>query len=60
VTAPKTAYGTQRSANRANDGNPDWSPDGNRIALSRSGRDRLAEVFVMDADGKNRRRLTHG
>lgn len=37
--------------------NPDWSPDGTRIAFDathRSNRD----IYVVDADGTNRRRLT--
>lgn len=33
--------------------NPDWSPDGKRIAFDRNG-----EIYVMDPDGSNLRRLT--
>ena len=53
----------------ANDGGPAWSPAGDRIAFI-SDRDRLGrclfhdcvghatEIYVMDADGENERRLT--
>jgi TolB protein len=39
---------------------PDWSPDGQQIAFSRHlpTADGNAEIFVMDADGTNKRRLT--
>lgn len=36
---------------------PQWSPDGRRLVVQRSLDDRRA-VFVIDADGKNPRRLT--
>jgi TolB protein len=36
---------------------PAWSPDGRRIAFV-STRDRDPEIYVMDADGSNARRLT--
>jgi TolB protein len=42
---------------RAWDGRPAWSPDGKRIAWP-SAREGKAAIFVMDADGKNPRRLT--
>ena len=43
---------------------PAWSPDGTKIAFTReiaqSGSEPLdAEIYVMDADGSNLRRLTH-
>jgi pimeloyl-ACP methyl ester carboxylesterase len=35
-----------------------WSPDGKRIALS-STRDGNGEIYVIDADGRNERRITN-
>ena len=44
----------------AHDGEPDWSPDGTKIAFV-SGRDGSpSQIHVMDADGKNPIRLTDG
>jgi Tol biopolymer transport system component len=43
--------------NSCADDEPDWSPDGTRIAWS-SDREGDFEVFVMDADGGNVERLT--
>jgi TolB protein len=37
---------------------PSWSPDGRRIAFHRYVRGRNSEIFVVDADGRNERRLT--
>lgn len=42
---------------QSNDGDPAWSPDGRQIAFS-SDRDGNREIYVMDADGANVRRLT--
>lgn len=39
------------------DGSPSWSPDGRRIAFY-SERDGNAEIYVMNADGSDVRRLT--
>jgi Tol biopolymer transport system component len=40
---------------------PSWSPDGSRIAfVSRSVPDGNDEVYVMNADGRNRVRITNG
>ena len=40
-----------------------WSPDGKRLAFARTARGRhgslLNDLFIVDADGKNLRRLTH-
>ena len=43
---------------------PDWSPDGSRIAFTstrgdRARGDRSHEIYVMDTDGNNQRRLTY-
>jgi Tol biopolymer transport system component len=37
---------------------PSWSPDGRRIAFHRYVRGRNSEIVVVDADGRNERRLT--
>jgi TolB protein len=44
---------------RAYDAEPAWSPDGEWIAFS-SDRDGVLQVYVMDASGRNLRRLTNG
>jgi TolB protein len=41
-----------------NDYRPVWSPDGEKIAFT-SDRELRYDVYVMDADGTNLRRLTH-
>lgn len=43
----------------ANEWGPVWSPDGRRIAYS-SDEDGVPQIFVMDADGSNPRRLSDG
>ncbi|MBX3057565.1 MAG: PD40 domain-containing protein [Anaerolineae bacterium] len=43
--------------NEADDGNPQWSPDGTRI-LFESYRDGQGEIYVMNADGSGQTRLT--
>lgn len=41
-------------------GSPSWSPDGKRIAVTRSvGPTRQSEIYSIAADGSDRRRLTH-
>ena len=39
---------------------PAWSPDGKRIAFTCKTKDHDFEVYVCDADGSNRKRLTTG
>lgn len=39
---------------------PAWSPDGRRLAFSRSDSDGSADIYVMNADGSNVVRRTHG
>jgi dipeptidyl aminopeptidase/acylaminoacyl peptidase len=52
-----TGGGVSDTDVEAVDQNPSWSPDGRRIAFD-STRDGQLEVYVMDADGSNQRRLT--
>jgi Tol biopolymer transport system component len=47
--------GNQRLTYFRDAGSPRWSPTGNRIAFERPG-----EVWVMNGDGSERRRLTEG
>ncbi|MFZ2095417.1 MAG: hypothetical protein WAV05_02150 [Anaerolineales bacterium] len=42
----------------ANDWEPSWSPDGRYIAFA-SQRDGNPEIYIMNADGTDQRRLTH-
>ncbi len=42
----------------ADDLDPSWSPDGERIAFV-SDRDGHREIYVMDADGKNQKNLSN-
>ncbi len=44
----------------ANDSQPDWSPDGTKIAFVSSRDGGRTQIYVMDADGKNPIRLTDG
>ena len=39
---------------------PDWSPDGTKIAFVSTRNDRVHQIYVMDSDGKNQTRLTDG
>ena len=42
------------------DRDPDWSPDGTKIAFVSSRNGGVYQIYVMDADGKNQIRLTDG
>ena len=42
------------------DRDPDWSPDGTKIAFISNRNDDVYQVYVMDADGSNQIRLTDG
>ena len=39
---------------------PDWSPDGTKIAFVSNRNDSVYQIYVMDADGMNQIRLTDG
>jgi hypothetical protein len=43
-----------------NDHDPAWSPDGTRIAFTRSTPSGPSEIYVVDSDGSNLERLTRG
>jgi Tol biopolymer transport system component len=47
----------QLTNNTAEDGEPDWSPDGSRIVFE-SNRDGNFEIYIMDIAGNNQQRLT--
>ena len=42
------------------DEDPDWSPDGTKIAFVSNRNDAADQIYVMDSDGKNQTRLTEG
>jgi Tol biopolymer transport system component len=47
-----TGTGLVRLSDGPNDGDPAWSPDGQRIAFTRTHGD-TSDIYVMDADGSN-------
>lgn len=51
------AWNYDEQPSTARDGSPSWSPDGSRIVFY-SEREGNAEIYVMDADGGNQKRLT--
>lgn len=51
--------GRALTSNSTYDGEPDWSPDGNRIAFE-SERTGQRQIFVMNADGSAVEQLTEG
>jgi Tol biopolymer transport system component len=58
---PGTGKSTQVTFGEGFDGNPGWSPDHKRIIFSsdRDGERNVDNLYVMDADGRNARRLTN-
>jgi TolB protein len=54
---------TARISNTSDEAVPAWSPDGTQIAFASSLHEydeTTYEIFVIDADGRNLKRLTHG
>ena len=48
---------TRLTTNTSEDTQPDWSPDGTKIAFT-SSRDGATEIYLMNADGTGQTRLT--
>ena len=44
--------------NPANDTDPDWSPDGTKIAFASAQRNGKRQIYVMNADGSHLKKLT--
>ena len=48
------------SSHPVDDMEPDWSPDGTKIAFVSDRNDDADQIYIMDSDGKNQTRLTDG
>ena len=58
TTSPTEPTVTRLTVSAADDRNPDWSPDGQRIAFS-SERHENGNIYVMNSDGSEVTRLTN-
>jgi Tol biopolymer transport system component len=54
----ETGERTQLTQDRASNEGPTWSPDGQRIAFVSTRDNAQGEIYVMNADGSDVRRLT--
>jgi Tol biopolymer transport system component len=59
VASPDEGKAKELTADAGNNGFPSYSPDGRQLVF-RSGRDGDKNLYIMDRDGKNVRRLTQG
>ena len=57
VVAMNVDGGDQRVVGNMAGGSPVWSPDGSKIAFLANGDSTAVDMFVMDADGRNRKLL---
>ena len=55
ATSQRTIVANYKGTNSA----PAWSPDGSKLAVALTRGGALAQVYVLDADGSNLRRLTN-
>jgi len=54
------SHARQLTNNTAYDGEPRWSPDGSRIVFSSDAAETGHwEIYVMNADGSDRKQVTH-
>lgn len=58
VIDPQTAKTTQLTSGTGFDGNPAWAPDGKHIVFASNRDGGKNDLYVMDRDGGNARRLT--
>jgi len=59
TVSPDGGEPTDLTADAGNNGFPSYSPDGKQLVI-RSGRDGAKNLYIMDRDGRNVRRLTEG